>query len=364
MSFGVSSLSLSNFRNYRDLSVDLQPGFTILAGPNAQGKTNFLEAIYLLSTTRMLRGQKDSEAILQGEHQARAAAVLESGTDVSVVLEAGVRKKILLNGSPLPRAADILGRLPCVTITIFDLELVRGEPNDRRTFLDLELSALYSSYLRHLSHYKRALEQRNALLKIAQERPVDPDLFTPWEQHLAEHGSAMRRMRESHIERINAPAKQNHLNMSSSTEDLNLVYVSKDDLDSAEKLFDKYQSGRLTEIHRGSTTIGPHRDDVSILIDGKEVKLFGSQGQQRTAVISIKLASLSVGSEILGDPPILLLDDMLSDLDPVRRSKLCELVLDQASQAILTCTEAEAAGAEILSRAQVYNVRAGTVTHQ
>lgn len=310
----------------------------------------------------MLRGQRDSEAIMQGAQQARASATLNSGTEISVLLESGIRKRIMLNGSSLPRAADVIGRLPCVTITIYDLELVRGEPADRRAFLDLELSALYPSYLRHLSMYKRALEQRNALLKIAQERPVDPELFVPWEQHIAEHGSCMRKFRVEHVARLNIPARRSHLEMSNSTENLELTYAAKDDLSSPDSLLEKLTNGRNADIHRGTTTIGPHRDDILICIDGRETKLYGSQGQQRTAVISIKLASLSVGAEILGDAPLLLLDDILSDLDPTRRSRLCELVLDQASQAVLTCTEAEAAGKDILGRARVYNVCAGVVT--
>ena len=196
-----------HFRNYRELDLALEPAFTILAGPNAQGKTNFLEAIYLLSTTRLLRSHRDHEAILAGEDKCRVSADLLTGTEVAITLEHGHRKKAWLNGQGLPRAADLMGRLPSVAITIQDLEIVRGEPADRRLFLDLELSGLYPGYLRHFSLYKRALEQRNALLRNAQERAksgfsVDAWAFEAWEEQLAEHGAAMRQFRREYLTRL------------------------------------------------------------------------------------------------------------------------------------------------------------------
>jgi len=169
-SLAVSSVHLDGFRNYENETVLLSKGFNVLAGKNAQGKTNFLEAIYLLSTTRLLRGQRDAEAIRQGHSRAIATVELgESETRLSVALEAGVRKRASINGLSLPRAADLIGRLPCVCVSTLDMAIVRGEPTDRRLFLDLELCALFPAYLRHLTLYKRALEQRNALLRDSRE---------------------------------------------------------------------------------------------------------------------------------------------------------------------------------------------------
>ncbi len=164
----VNRLTLHHFRNYDSLDIALDAGIHLVSGQNAQGKTNLLEALYLLSTTRLLRGQKDSEAIQEGFGGATVCAeVGHSSTSVSVVLDRSARKRVLLNGLALPRASDVLGRLPCVCISSADLSIVHGEPSDRRLFLDLELSQLYPAYLRHLAVYRRALDHRNALLKTA-----------------------------------------------------------------------------------------------------------------------------------------------------------------------------------------------------
>jgi DNA replication and repair protein RecF len=338
--------------------MEINSGFTILAGPNAQGKTSFLEALYWLSTTRLLRGQKDSEAVMQGCQSCQVRAELVSGTSVSASLEVGSRKRFQLNGMNLPRAADVIGRLPCVSISMFDLEIVRGDPSERRMFLDLELTALYPAYLRHLATYKRALEQRNALLKLAQDRFVEDIAFETWEDQLAEHGAALRTTRLGYVNQLLPLGAKFHQEMASREERLDLRYITKDDGDLLENL----RQTRRQDVHRGTTQVGPHRDDVSVLIDDKEARLFGSQGQQRTAVIALKLASLEAATDTLGSAPVLLLDDMLSDLDPERRAKLCHVVTQRAGQAILTCTEATAAGSEILDRADVLNVVNGTVS--
>jgi DNA replication and repair protein RecF len=239
-----------------------------------------------------------------------------------------------------------------------DLEIVRGDPSERRLFLDLELTSLYPSYLRHFATYKRALEQRNALLKTAQERSVDDYAFETWEEQLAEHGTALRKFRMDYVTQLQPLAGRFHQEMASREEVLALNYLCKDEGSLGETLV----STRRLDIQRGSTQVGPHRDDILISIDAKEGRLFGSQGQQRTAVIALKLASLEAATVTLGAPPVLLLDDMLSDLDPERRAKLCHVVSERAGQAILTCTEATAAGEEILNRADVLHVVDGRVS--
>ncbi len=362
MSFAVRHLKLNNFRNFAHLELDIPPGFTILTGQNAQGKTSILESLYWLSTTRMLRGVRDAEAIRQGEHACVVEAELVTGTHISATLEAGARKKFFLNGASLPRASDVIGRLPSVVISIFDLEIVRGDPSDRRMFLDIELSSLYPAYLRHLSIYKRALEQRNALLKMAQERQIDGFSFDTWEEPLAKEGAQIRRIRTEYIDSLAPRVTSLHQQLSSQPEFLALRYSMKDEALTEEALLQRLQTTRGADIHRGSTQIGPHRDDIEILVDEKEARLFGSQGQQRTAVIALKLGTLEMAKEHLGEAPLLLLDDMLSDLDAERRARLCHVVASEAGQAILTCTEASAAGEEILDRSKVYSVQQGVVT--
>ncbi|MEI7986925.1 MAG: DNA replication/repair protein RecF [Armatimonadota bacterium] len=362
MSFAAKHLRLSNFRNFGHLELDLPSGFTILTGQNAQGKTSILESLYWLSTTRMLRGVRDAEAIKEGEVGCLVEAELVTGTTIGATLEQGSRKKFYLNGASLPRASDVLGRLPCVVISIFDLEIVRGDPSDRRMFLDIELSSLFPAYLRHLSIYKRALEQRNALLKMAQERAIDDFSFDTWEEPLAKEGAELRRIRQEYLASLGPKITGYHSQLSSQPEQLKLTYLLKDESCDAASLLRGYQETRRADIHRGTTQTGPHRDDIEIKIEDRDSRLYGSQGQQRTAVIALKLATLQMAKEQLGEPPLLLLDDMLSDLDAERRSRLCHVVATEAGQAILTCTEASAAGDEILDRSVVYAVQQGTVS--
>lgn len=359
---GVAGVELQNFRNYRTLSVELDPGFNVVAGPNAQGKTNFLESLYLLSTTRLLRGQRDGEAVLEGCSQAVVTAELIGGrTQLSVILEAGVRKRATLNSLKLPRASDLIGRLPCVCVSSLDLSIVRDEPTDRRLFLDLELSSLYPAYLRNLATYKRALEQRNALLRESREFMQPSVLFEPWEDQIASSGAALRQARTSYIQDLTPIAAERHRLMGDG-ESLNLEYMTKDTAWSADEMREGLERVRNQDVGRGGTSVGPHRDDILIQIDGREARLFGSQGQQRTSVIALKLATLELGKQKLGLPPLLLLDDILSDLDERRRALLVELVLQQAGQTVLTCTEAASAGPDILDRARIFTVKSGTMT--
>ncbi len=359
--FAVGTVSLEGFRNYAHEVVELGSGFNVLAGRNAQGKTNFLEALYLLSTTRLLRGQRDAEAILEGNLRAQVTAELVgSETRLSILLEAGIRKRASINGLSLPRASDLIGRLPCVCISAHDMELVRGEPADRRLFLDLELSGLSQAYLRHLTLYKRALEQRNALLRDSKEWMQPTEIFEPWEEQMATHGAALRLARQEFISRMCAPAAEIHGQMGEG-EQIGLRLENKDPALDAEALLAALSSTRNHDVARGGTGVGPHRDDLRIEVGGKEARLYGSQGQQRTAVISIKLATLQLSHDEFGLPPLLLLDDILSDLDESRRGLLVEVVLEKAGQAVLTCTEAAAAGSKILDPARVFHVESGRV---
>lgn len=360
--FGVSQVRMDHFRNYETLDIALDEGFNVVAGPNAQGKTNLLEGLSLLSTARLLRGQRDTEAISDGFDSMRVEGdLLQVHTTLAVSLERGSRKRVYVNSLGLPRASDLLGRLPSVQLTTEDMAIARGEPSDRRLFIDLLLSSLYPAYLHHLSLYKRALEQRNALLKQAQHHHVEEMAFEPWEEHLALHGTALRNHRVECIDALLEPAIEVHSLMGDG-ESLKLHYLPKDEATSVESAQENLVRGRAQDVHRGTTTNGPHRDDLLIEVGGREARLFGSQGQQRTAVIAIKLASLKVAKEELGAPPMLLLDDILSDLDERRRSHLIEAVLNGAGQALLTCTEASAAGKRILEQARIFEVCAGKIS--
>ena len=336
-------------------------GSTSSRGRTPRGKTNLLESLYLLGTTRLLRGQRDAEAIRDGEERATVEATLAgSGTRLGVSLERGARKRARINGLALPRAADLIGRLPVVCVSAADMAIVRGEPSDRRLLLDLELSALSPAYLHHFALYKRAQEQRGALLRLSRERAVAAETFEPWEAGMATHGAHLRLAREDYVARLVAPTREVHARMGGG-EALDLRYEAKDEARDEEGLRALYAENRGAEIARGASLYGPHRDDLRLEIEGRDARLFGSQGQQRTAVIALKMATLEVAREERGVAPLLLLDDILSDLDETRRAMLVEVVLDRAGQAVLTCTEASAAGERILSQAKLFSVRAGSV---
>ncbi len=357
----VETVTLTAFRNYPSLSLALSSGFNVVSGPNAQGKTNLLEALYLVGTTRLLRGQRDAEAVRDGEERAAVEVELAgSGTRLGVTLERGARKRARINGLALPRAADLIGRLPVVCVSAADMAIVRGEPADRRLFLDLELSALSPAYLHHFAGYKRAQEQRGALLRQSRDRSIPAEVFEPWEAQMAHHGAHLRAAREDYVARLVAPTREVHARMGGG-EALDLRYEPKDEALTEAALAATFAANRHAEIARGASLYGPHRDDLRLEIEGRDARLFGSQGQQRTAVIALKLATLDVAREERGVPPLLLLDDILSDLDETRRAMLVEVVLDRAAQAVLTCTEASAAGERILSQARLFSVKAGKV---
>lgn len=360
----VARVHLTNYRNYESADVELAPGFNMVAGPNAQGKTNFLESLALLSTTRVLRGKRDHEVIRQGSSVAEVVATLAgSESTLGMRIESGVRKRAFLNGMSLPRAADLLGRLPSVSITAEDLALVRGDPGDRRLFLDLELSTYYPSYLRHFSLYKRALEQRNSLLKLARETAVAEDQFEPWEWQLAEHGAAMVGYRQDWTQELRPRASAIHAELAPG-ERLDLTLLTDETLETGPTFFAALGAGRRAEILRGSTALGPHRDELLLAVNQQEARLFGSQGQQRTAVIAVKLATLTLARERFGIRPLLLLDDILSDLDQHRRVHLVDTAVHYAAQTVLTCTEVAAAGERVRQISRVFQVSAGVITSE
>jgi DNA replication and repair protein RecF len=358
---GVDRVRLEAFRNYDALDVPLFEGFNVLQGANAQGKTNFLEALHLLATSRLLRGMRDFEAISEGRDRALCEAELSgSHTTVAVILQRGVRKKALLNGMSLPRASDILGRLPCVCSSLADMPIVAGDPSERRLFMDLELSQLHAAYLQHLGLYKRALEQRNALLRASQEVARPTELFIPWEEQLAHHGGALRRFRRGFVDALGPKASSVHAHLGAG-EELSVAYLEKDEGEDDETLKAALEFHRSRDVFRGSTSVGPHRDDLCVLIGGKEARLYGSQGQQRTAVLALKMGTLLLGAEERGTPPLLLLDDILADLDEGRRARLVQWVQEHAGQAVLTCTEIDSVGSAIRGSARLFHVAGGRI---
>lgn len=359
----VDRLRLENFRCYETVELIPSPHVNILAGANAQGKTSLLEAVYLLATGRILRSSRDALAIRTGAEESTVWGSVgpPPGFDVQAELKLAGRKRVTINGASLPRASDLLGRLPTVTFSASDLGLVTDEPAGRRLFLDTELSQLYAAYLKHLAGYKRALEQRNAILRRWNEGVRDIAALEVWEAPLAQHGAPLRQSRRDWVQRLQAFAAARHADLGAG-EVLDLRYAAKDDCATEAELAEALERGRAEDGARGSTRTGPHRDDVDILVNGQLAKTHGSQGQQRTAVIALKLAVLDVARETLGFAPVLLLDDVFSDLDQSRRERLVAAAVQEGGQVFLTCTEAEQAGAELIGTSRLFRVRSGEVT--
>lgn len=355
----LSTLTLAQFRNVSWAELELSEGVTLLTGPNGQGKTTALEAIHLLATGRIMRHGRENDAIQHGKTQARVAGTLPSGTALAVTLTRGRKRLAELNGMKLPRASDLLGRMPVTSFSAADLEFVTGEPADRRLAIDAEISQVSPVYLQHLTHYKKALQQRNSLLKQAQEGYADEALFETYEESLARDGTAMRSERERWIADLAPLASAAHANLGFG-EGLSLAYEPHDDA----TLPDDWLRTRGKDIQRGTTTLGPHRDDIRINVRETDARLFGSQGQQRTAVIAYKMAVLRHLSQRDEPKPVLLLDDVFSDLDEGRRGRLLGSVLELAGQVVLTCTEVGLAGPLAEAATFVYRVDSGTYARE
>lgn len=358
---GLAELELQNFRVYDLLHMKFLPGYTVIRGRNAQGKTSLVEAIYLLATTRVLRGSRDSEAIKHGQDEAFVEGrTLDFGCSLKIELKAGTRKRAFLNGITLPRASDLLGRLPCVAFSSEDLEILRGEPSHRRSFLDTSLSQAYPGYLRQLAVFKRALEQRNALLKAEDAPRTASEVFEAWEAELASSGAALRRYRGEFVQEI-APLVQSSHAFLAPGEVMQAQYVLNDSGTTDDELLDLYKKRRPEEMRRGASQIGPHRDELLLLCNSKPIKLYGSQGQQRTAAISLRISERMWMSQRHGSDPLLILDDVFSDLDQFRTRKLIESLESHEGQVFITCTSTPDFGQNALGSARFVTVDSGKV---
>ncbi|MFM9871934.1 MAG: DNA replication/repair protein RecF [Fimbriimonadaceae bacterium] len=356
----LKTIGVHQFRNLEPMEIGLSERFNVFAGKNAQGKTSLLEAVYLLSSSRVLRASRDVEAIQQGFETASVKGELEpTGTELGFDLANGRRKRALVNGIGLPRASDLIGRLPAVCFWSGDLALATGEPADRRLMLDTELSQIFPGYLKAFAGFKRALQQRNALLKQAQDQFVADEVFEGWESQMSVSGEQMRKYRNDWVDLLKPIAAETHGFMGRG-ENLELGYSVRE----SGELAELYSTQRRREISRGATLFGPHRDDLDISIDGRPVRQFGSQGQQRTAVISLKLAVLHTAQKTLGFPPLLLLDDIFSDLDIDRRAKLVEAAMRAGGQVFITCTESSQAGDSLIGAAKVFRVESGRLEEE
>lgn len=366
----LTNLHLRHFRNYTRLDTSFSPGLNVVYGHNAQGKTNLLEAIYFIATARSHRTSRDAELLERDQTQALVAAQVQRRTgDLHLELRYGVdaRKSLKINGLPEKKVVKLVGKLAVVLFSPDDLQLVKGAPSLRRRFLDIELCQISERYLYHLQQYQRVLTQRNALLRGG---PVSPGLLAAWNEPLLEHGGELIARRLAAVQALGQFADEYHHLLSAQQEHLSLEYRSEIPL--ADGSVEAIREGMQQELVRRSreeqarrvTVVGPHRDDLQIQIGASDAKLYGSQGQQRTAVLAMKLAELRYMEASIGESPVLLLDDVASELDPVRRHYLLQAV-NQGIQTFVSCTDLEDLMIQQWpEQHQLMNVKSGTVSMQ
>ncbi len=370
----LRTLHLRQFRNYQDQRVDFVAPKTILVGNNAQGKSNLLEAVELLATLRSHRMTRDRDLVREGEPTGQINATIERQTsfsDLTLTLRRNGRRTVALNSESLRRQLDFLGVLNAVQFSSLDLELVRGGPEQRRSWVDTLLIQLEPVYAYILQQYNQVLRQRNAFLKRSQEsgeRRHSSELAV-WDAQLATTGTRVIRRRSRAIERLAPIAEAWHATISGSTEILQVKYtpnvpLEQDNPEGVQRAFlEKIEHRAVAEQHQGTTLVGPHRDEVELTINQTPARQYGSQGQQRTLVLALKLAELKLIEEVVGEPPLLLLDDVLAELDPNRQNQLLDAIQDRF-QTLITTTHLGSFGSQWLKSSQILSVQAGNISPQ
>lgn len=355
----VKSLELSNFRNYENLSLEFSPSTNILYGDNAQGKTNILEAVFLCATTKSHKGSKDREIIkLQSEEAHIRMRINRDDVDhrLDMHLKKNKPKGVAINGIPIKRSSELFGIINVVFFSPEDLSIIKNGPSERRRFIDMELCQLSKLYLHNLINYNKVLNQRNNLLKQIGFNKSLLDTLYVWDQQLIHFGSALIKERDSFMKSMNKLIIALHKKLSDGKEELEIVYEPN----VAENEFEnKLKKSMERDIALKVTNVGPHRDDLSFLINGQDVRKYGSQGQQRTAALSLKLAEIELVKQVTKDKPILLLDDVLSELDRKRQNQLLDSIV--GIQTIVTCTGLEEFVNNRIETDRIYKVIQGTV---
>ncbi len=413
----LTHLSLTNFRNFARLEMDFGPGATLLVGGNAQGKSNLLEAVGYLATARSFRAGAERELIhwlafqeaqpfarVVGQVEKRSgplkaeivlvvasipgatpgpaangaastpAAGQETGGEEAESTgvpngpslvgdpQPGLTKRLRLNGSP-KRAVDFVGQVNVVGFSPEDLELIAGSPSLRRRYLDVLLAQVDPHYYRALSRYNKVLVQRNHLLRLIAARQDDPAQLQFWNDELVTSGAYITTARQAAVQSLAQEAADLHRELTGSMERLQVVYrpsVPPGEGEVAERFHHELKRCHHRELHQGVSLVGPHRDDLTFLVDGVDMHTYGSRGQQRTVALSLKLAEVATVRTMSGEEPILLLDDIMSELDPARRAWLLAAIAP-GQQVILTATETEHFTPDFLMQTTVCLVKAGAI---
>lgn len=355
----IKTISLYNFRNYDDLHIELSPKLNIIYGNNAQGKTNILESIYMCAMGRSPKAQKDKEIIKLDKKEAHIRIYaskkgLENKIDVHLKKEA--KKGIAVNGIPIKKLNELFGVIYVVIFSPEDLQLIKSGPSERRRFIDMELCQLNSIYYYDLQQYCKVLKQRNNLLKRLSKEPSWNDTLFIWDKQLVFYGKRVIRARDEFIKRLNDISSQIHADITNNSEIMNLKYIPN--IKESEFEF-KLNRNLEKDLILKSTSVGPHKDELQFFINNQDVKIYGSQGQQRTTALSVKLAEIKLIEEETSIKPVLLLDDVLSELDESRQSYLLKNINNL--QTILTCTGIEDSIRKYIGKAYILEVKNNSV---
>jgi DNA replication and repair protein RecF len=365
----VKNIRLKNFRNYHYLDLEFSKMLNVIYGENAQGKTNILESIFLCASGRSHRTSKDAELVMVGEEGYIIELIIQRmdrEIKIQIYYDLKARKKIKINEIPIKKIGNLIGNLNAVIFSPDDLDIIKGGPSVRRRFLDMTISQIKPSYFYDLQQYAKILSNRNYLLKEIQIKRSLLDTLDVWSKNLANVGSRIIIARKNFIRNMNVKIAKNHSKLTAGKETLELKYkpsVEISNLENEEEVAEAFlkilRKERQKEIQKAITFYGPHRDDYDLMLNRMDVKLFGSQGQQRTSILSIKLSEVDIMKEETGEYPILLLDDVMSELDSSRQ----EFLLNSISkvQVFVTCTDSSIFKDRNVSDIRFYKIERGKV---
>lgn len=332
----IKEINLQNFRNYEIANIKIEKGVNIFYGDNAQGKTNILEAIFVASLGKSFRTNKDKELIKENEEQTKVEIkFIKEGRENKVKLGIGNKKIFSINNIELKKTSEIVGKINVVLFTPEDINILKNEPIKRRRFLNIMISQLRPMYIHLLSQYNKILDQRNNYLKQIKYENKDRKILDIWDEQLIRIGLKIFEYRKEFIEKINEKIKKIHLETTENIENIEIKY--KNNVVNEEEYRRKVKMKQEEDIQKGYTAVGIHRDDFEIFINKKNVAIYGSQGQQRSSIISLKLAEAEVIYDEKEDYPVLLLDDFMSELDKKRVKGFVKRIKN--NQVLITCTE-------------------------
>ena len=355
----IKSIELNNFRNYEHIKIDLSEGINIIYGENAVGKTNILESAYMSGTTKSHKGSKDKECIKIGCEEAHIKTVVDKNNKeytIDIHLKKNKTKGIAVNKIPLKKASDIFGILNIVVFSPEDLNIIKEGPSERRRFIDSELCQIDKIYLNDLKKYNKIIDQRNSLLKSMYEKKDNISTLDVWDEQLINYGKKIILRRYEFIDDIKKEVRNIHSKISGYKEEIDIDYEPDVLTDNYEK---ELKNSRDKDIRTGYTNIGPHKDDIKIIVNGIDIRKYGSQGQQRTCALSLKLSEISLMERKTGEKPVLLMDDVLSELDRNRQEYLLDSMYE--NQTVITCTGIDEFINKRTSVNMVYEVKNGSI---